>query len=131
MGKNRWGSKLVATAGATEPSGGRPPEDEEAGALSGALRPNDLERDGVAVLDTHRRLAKVGTKRTQPAGAGARALRGSRSDKIGEHIGQELRDLYNNVLSQPIPDRFLELLNKLEGGAISSREHGKKAPEEH
>jgi hypothetical protein len=35
-----------------------------------------------------------------------------------EHIGKELRGLYAEVVAQPVPDRFLELLNKLEAGAI-------------
>jgi len=41
---------------------------------------------------------------------------------IGEHIGRELRGMYEDVVSQPVPDRFLELLNKLESGTILSKE---------
>jgi hypothetical protein len=37
---------------------------------------------------------------------------------LGEHIGNELRELYAEVVAQPVPDRFLELLNQLEAGAI-------------
>ena len=40
---------------------------------------------------------------------------------IGEHIGRELRGMYEDVVSQPVPDRFLELLNKLESGTILSK----------
>lgn len=32
---------------------------------------------------------------------------------IDQHIGQELRALYNEVLAEPIPDRFLNLINQL------------------
>jgi hypothetical protein len=41
---------------------------------------------------------------------------------LGEHIGRELRGLYEDVVAQPVPDRFLELLNKLEAGAIYEEE---------
>ena len=40
---------------------------------------------------------------------------------IGEHIGRELRGIMK-MLSRPVPDRFLELLNKLESGTILSKE---------
>lgn len=44
----------------------------------------------------------------------------SRSDTlIGEQIGRELRVLFDDVVSQPVPDRFLELLNQLEKATIS------------
>jgi hypothetical protein len=33
---------------------------------------------------------------------------------IEEHIGRQLRSIYDDVLSQPVPDRFLELLKQLE-----------------
>ena len=39
---------------------------------------------------------------------------------VGEYIGRELRELYDDVLAQPVPDRFLALLNKLDAGAISA-----------
>jgi len=47
---------------------------------------------------------------------------------LGEHIGKELRGLYAEVVAQPVPDRFLELLNKLEAGAIYLEE-GTPKPE--
>ncbi len=52
---------------------------------------------------------------------------GRPSNDIGEHIGRELRGLYADVVSQPVPDRFLDLLNRLETGAIPSPA-GTKAP---
>jgi hypothetical protein len=48
---------------------------------------------------------------------------------LGEHIGKELRGLYAEVVAQPVPDRFLELLNKLEAGAIYLEQEAPK-PEE-
>jgi len=32
---------------------------------------------------------------------------------IDEHIGRHLKAIYDDVLNQPIPDRFLDLLNQL------------------
>jgi len=34
--------------------------------------------------------------------------------EISEHIGRQLRSVYNDVLAQPVPDRFLDLLRALE-----------------
>ena len=32
---------------------------------------------------------------------------------VDEHIGRHLKAVYDDVLNQPIPDRFLDLLNQL------------------
>jgi len=32
---------------------------------------------------------------------------------LEDHIGQQLKAVYDDVVSQPIPDRFVELLNQL------------------
>ncbi|HMK89346.1 MAG TPA: NepR family anti-sigma factor [Methylocystis sp.] len=37
---------------------------------------------------------------------------------IGEHIARELKGIYEPIVAQPTPDRFIELLNRLEAGAI-------------
>ena len=34
--------------------------------------------------------------------------------KIQASIGQRLRDVYSDVINEPVPDRFTQLLNKLE-----------------
>ncbi len=41
---------------------------------------------------------------------------------VGEHIGKELRSFYDDILAQPVPDRFLELLKELETGAIYGKD---------
>jgi len=44
---------------------------------------------------------------------------------VQSHIGRQLRAIYDGVVAQPVPDRFLELLNELEqrsgriGGDVS------------
>jgi hypothetical protein len=42
------------------------------------------------------------------------------------HIGRQLRALYDDVLSQPIPDRFLDLLRKLDEGSAPGDDPGKE-----
>ncbi|MFA6206240.1 NepR family anti-sigma factor [Methylocystis sp. H62] len=37
-----------------------------------------------------------------------------------DSIGKELRNLYDDVAAQPVPDRFLKLLNQLETNVLSS-----------
>jgi hypothetical protein len=39
---------------------------------------------------------------------------------FGDVIGKELQNLYDDVVAQPVPDRFLSLLNHLEKNALSS-----------
>ncbi len=35
--------------------------------------------------------------------------------QIQDHIGRQLRAVYDDVLNQPVPDRLLELLEELDG----------------
>ena len=48
--------------------------------------------------------------------AGVRARKAPKPEII-EQVGLRLRGVYNDVLMQPIPDRFLDLLRKLEADA--------------
>jgi hypothetical protein len=34
--------------------------------------------------------------------------------QVQDHIGRQLRALYDDVLSQPVPDRFKELMERLD-----------------
>ncbi len=43
-----------------------------------------------------------------------------RSLDFGDAIGKELQNLYDDLVAQPVPDRFLNLLNQLEQNMISS-----------
>lgn len=40
-------------------------------------------------------------------------LREERSADIGDHIGNQLKAIYDEVVAQPIPERLLDLLNRL------------------
>jgi Anti-sigma factor NepR len=37
-----------------------------------------------------------------------------RTPNVKDHIGRQLRALYDEVAAQPVPDRFMELLNRLD-----------------
>jgi hypothetical protein len=50
-----------------------------------------------------------------PTGADDRdASMKSHPTDVQDHIGRQLRALYDEVASQPVPDRFMELLNRLD-----------------
>ena len=60
----------------------------------------------------------AGTKRHGRSGAPGKG-RGKKAD-VGTQIGFQLRNLYDDVLNQPVPDRFLDLLSQLETSPGSS-----------
>lgn len=43
-----------------------------------------------------------------------------RNQDFGDVIGKELQHLYDDLVAQPVPDRFLNLLNQLEKNMVSS-----------
>jgi hypothetical protein len=47
----------------------------------------------------------------------ARMRKTAAKPEIIDQIGLRLRGVYNDVLMQPIPDRFIDLLSQLEAGA--------------
>jgi Anti-sigma factor NepR len=60
----------------------------------------------------------AGTKRHGRSASQGRG-RGKKAD-VGAQIGFQLRNLYDDVLNQPVPDRFLDLLSQLETSSSSS-----------
>ena len=54
-------------------------------------------------------------------GGATGVLDGARRNGVdfGDAIGKELQNLYDDVVAQPVPDRFLSLLNQLEKSALS------------
>lgn len=49
-----------------------------------------------------------------------RAQKKMRNVDFGDAIGKELQNLYDDLVAQPVPDRFVNLLNQLEKNMISS-----------
>jgi hypothetical protein len=56
--------------------------------------------------------------------AAARVRKTAPKPEIIEQIGLRLRGVYNDVLMQPIPDRFIDLLSQLEASAPPCVEEG-------
>ncbi len=54
----------------------------------------------------------------------ARVRKMAPKPEIIDQIGLRLRGVYNDVLMQPIPDRFIDLLSQLEAGAPPAVEAG-------
>lgn len=52
--------------------------------------------------------------------AAAKPAPRKRQIEFQDPIGKELRNLYDDVVAQPVPDRFLNLLNQLETNMLSS-----------
>jgi Anti-sigma factor NepR len=42
----------------------------------------------------------------------------AREDEIATEIGAQLRFMYDNVLREPLPNKFSELMERLEAGTI-------------
>ena len=80
---------------------------------------NDGRRQTLALMDR-------GDSGKAPERAGEINRRGPETSFFAEHIGRELRASYQDIVGQPVPDRFLELLNRLEQGTISGNENSQK-----
>jgi hypothetical protein len=100
--------------------------DEREAAITGSSRPGSRATGTAEFLAPHRRVVKAETP-TLRDGAMRRSAMGRPSNDIGKQISRELRGLYDDVVSQPVPDRFLDLLDRLETTAIPSSA-GSKAP---
>lgn len=59
--------------------------------------------------------------------AGAKPKSGGLDRQIQAKIGQQLRSMYDDVVEQGVPDRFVELLKKLDGaeGAAKTEEESR------
>jgi Anti-sigma factor NepR len=45
----------------------------------------------------------------------------SAKPEVSDLIGQRLRNYYDEVAKQPVPDRFMDLLNQLEAATTSKK----------
>jgi hypothetical protein len=43
-----------------------------------------------------------------------RVKKATAKPEISDQIGRQLRSVYNDILAQPVPDRFLDLLKDLD-----------------
>jgi len=95
---------LKAKASSTSASDGRVGEPE-------TYLPLDSGREDVN--SAHPLLAEHGGTRVVDPGLGMGLVLPFESEIQG-HIGRQLRTLYDEMLQQPIPDRFFELLKQLD-----------------
>ncbi len=70
------------------------PPDEECGAEMESIRLVHCQKGGIASVSPSKKFS-------------------SKTD-VADEIGRGLRNIYNDVLSQPVPDRFFDLLKQLE-----------------
>jgi hypothetical protein len=56
---------------------------------------------------------RAGTKKGAPSGPCLKKA-GPKPDAIADQIAEHLRSIYDDVLKQPVPGRFRELLRQLE-----------------
>ncbi len=57
-------------------------------------------------------------KPAKAAASGAASLRGAPSG-VDQYIAGQLKAIYDEVVAEPIPDRLLQLLDRLDGDAKS------------
>lgn len=83
------------------------------GAKGGALGEGKQRRRTGTSMDQHVNVAPNGSGRVpgEPSG-----------NDVQSHIGRQLRAIYDGVVAQPVPDRFLELLNELEKNAADRQD---------
>jgi hypothetical protein len=73
------------------------------------------ERDGLSIQDLSGSAEAAGAP-SEPAGDAARPG----VTDVQAYIGRQLRAVYDDVVKQPIPDRFLALMKQLEDGTPGS-----------
>jgi hypothetical protein len=60
--------------------------------------------------------------------AGSRKRTGAKPAKLGRDVqarlGQQLRAMYDDVVNQGVPDRFTELLNRLDANGSTKEKEG-------
>jgi len=116
MGQNK--SKSIAAERTNDEKDGR----ETASAISlgtGSLGAGARTIDFLTKKGTPRRPVKHEVAAEKPAPSRGCGAMVRKSSDIGDQIGRELRGMFDEIVAQPIPDRFMELLNRLETNTIS------------
>ena len=66
---------------------------------------------------------KRDTKKSSESAAGKGVVRGTDSAKV---IGNRLRQIYDDVANEPLPDEFIDLLSKLDDDGEGGGHAGKQ-----
>lgn len=64
------------------------------------------------------------SKKPEPARSGS--TKGKKMDDPNAQISEKLREFYKSVQEEPIPDRFLDLLEKLDQAEENAKAASKK-----
>lgn len=83
-------------------------------------------------MDQNNTTPTRGAKGDAPARSRRRSPKHGAAVQIAaqDHIGRQLRAIYDDLLSQPVPDRFLELLRQLDDtGKPEAKTDVKDAPQ--
>ncbi len=118
MGKSSWNNLAANTKSKKDGDDSNQP-------ISSLAR----SMDPLVMLDSHRRANSPAKSHNSdvkrgPVSSDCPASRDSKG--VSEHIGKGLRELYGDTLAQPVPDRFVELLNRLEASTISPAAKAKR-----
>ncbi|MCC3245431.1 hypothetical protein LG047_08855 [Methylocystis sp. WRRC1] len=73
-----------------------------------------LKYDDLAGSSMLRRSGKAAANQPSRGDPGTTLLSARRRGGVEQILGKQLRDLYRSVLAEPVPARFVELLNNLE-----------------
>ncbi len=84
-------------------------------------KPRDpsIKMGGVRTLATQGKRRETGSEPAKEMIGGPCARRPASKSEIADQIGLHLRSVYDDVLAQPVPGRFLELLRQLESASSS------------
>ncbi len=83
-------------------------------------RNTSLKMGGVKIFETSGERRETGRPvAANEIGGGPCAKKPASKSEIADQIGLHLRSVYDDVLAQPVPGRFLELLRQLESASSS------------
>ncbi|MDJ0449737.1 NepR family anti-sigma factor [Methylocystis sp. JR02] len=87
----------------------------------GALQPGmAVFAGGLQADDGPRRGSETNVRKNGVTLCSAKITRSPHHVDFGDALGKELRNLYDDLVAQPVPERFLNLLNQLEKNVVSS-----------
>jgi len=76
--------------------------------------------DDLAGSSVLTRSGKAATDKNLRGDVATTILSARRRNHSGQALAKQLRELYQSVLAEPIPDRFIELLGRLEAEGVDS-----------
>jgi hypothetical protein len=71
-------------------------------------KPEGKNADDIADMDTQNMTERSASSLATAAGGGGRL-----DPRVRHHIGKKIKAVYDEVLDEPVPDRFLSLLDEL------------------